>query len=348
MAASLSSGLSWGTGGECNYAATTAKNLTITNSQTGEKVTLEAGQLQHAATILQIAQGLGLPQRASQIALMTALQESRLTMYANSSVPESLTFPHEAVGHDHDSLNPFQQRLSWGTVAELMDMNYATRAFFGGPAGPNHGSPRGLLDIDGWDTMALGEAAQAVQVSAFPDYYDGWAGAALQIIETVNGGTVCELPPIDDGDGREGWGGYENGRIPVELLTPIPWAPDYKLRQDATVSLVTMNVAWKARFGYDLPINDAYRDYEGQVQAREEWCWKGKCENAAIPGTSNHGWALAIDVQVGWDDAEFRWLQENGAAFGWVHPEWAQADGRIPEPWHWEFAGLAAAQRANV
>jgi murein DD-endopeptidase len=49
----------------------------------------------------------------------------------------------------------------WGTVEELMDPDYQAAAFFGGPDGPNHGSPRGLLDIPGWEEMGKGEAAQA-------------------------------------------------------------------------------------------------------------------------------------------------------------------------------------------
>jgi len=92
-----------------------------------------------------------------------------------------------------------------------------------------------------------------------------------------------------------------------------------------------------------MPINDAYRDYEGQVQAREDWCRRGKCNNAADPGTSNHGWALAVDIQVGWNDAEYQWLKQNGSLYGWVHPPFAEPGGSAPEPWHWEFAGLAAA-----
>ena len=334
-------GWSWGSG--CTFDTGKAGELTITNSTTGGKVELGASQMQNAATILKIAQELGLPQQASKIALMTGLQESKLKMYANSSVPESLTFPHEAVGSDHDSVNVFQQRLHWGTIAELMDLDYATRAFFGGPTGPNHGSPRGLLDIPGWDTMTPGQAAQAVQVSAFPDHYDGWAGAAEEIIAAVSGGTTCVKPIGDGGDGRNGWGGFENGRIPLEALTPIPWAPKHLLREDASVALAAMNEAWKARFGYEMPINDAYRDYEGQVQAREDWCRRGKCNNAADPGTSNHGWALAVDIQVGWNDAEYQWLKQNGSLYGWVHPPFAEPGGSAPEPWHWEFAGLAAA-----
>jgi hypothetical protein len=47
-----------------------------------------------------------------------------------------------------------------------MDPHYQARAFYGGPTGPNHGSPRGLLDIPGWQEMDKGASAQAVEVSA--------------------------------------------------------------------------------------------------------------------------------------------------------------------------------------
>lgn len=124
---------------------------------------------------------------------MTALQESKLRMLANSSVPESLELPNEGYGSDHDSVNMFQQRPGgWGSVAELMDPDYAVRAFFGGPKGPNGGSPRGLLDIKDWETLKPGVAAQKVQVSAYPDAYDKWEGAAETIINSMSGSIVCD------------------------------------------------------------------------------------------------------------------------------------------------------------
>jgi len=70
----------------------------------------------------------------------------------------------------------------WGTVAHLMDPGYQARAFFGGPTGPNHGSPRGLLDITGWRQLPKGAAAQAVEVSAYPDRYAHYAPVAEAIL----------------------------------------------------------------------------------------------------------------------------------------------------------------------
>ena len=113
-------------------------------------------------------------------------------MLANPSVPASLHFPNDGVGRDHDSIGSAQQRpaAGWGTVEQLMDPSYNARAFYGGPSGPNRGSPRGLLDIPGWQAMDKGLAAQAVQVSAFPELYARWEPAATAIVAALEGGTA--------------------------------------------------------------------------------------------------------------------------------------------------------------
>ena len=81
---------------------------------------------------------------------------------------------------DRDSLGLFQQRPSegWGTIDEVLDPLRAITAFYGGPANPNAGRTRGLLDIPGWDAMSVTQAAQAVQLSAHPDHYAKWEAAA--------------------------------------------------------------------------------------------------------------------------------------------------------------------------
>ena len=77
---------------------------------------------------------------------------------------------------DRDSLGLFQQRPSygWGTEAEVQDPARATRAFFGGSGDPNGSRTRGLLDIPGWESLTFTQAAQAVQISAYPDAYAKW------------------------------------------------------------------------------------------------------------------------------------------------------------------------------
>lgn len=123
---------------------------------------------------------------------MMALQESTLRVLANSNVPASFQFPHDGVGSDYDSLGSAQQRpaAGWGSVEQLMDPDYNSRAFYGGPSGPNRGSPRGLLDVPGWQSMDKGQAAQEVQVSAFPEQYARWESQATAIVSSLEGATA--------------------------------------------------------------------------------------------------------------------------------------------------------------
>lgn len=162
--------------------------LTAT-TRNGETLTLGQAQLTHAATIIETGSAIeGVGRDGIVIALMAALTESTLRMLSNTSTyPESGNYPNDGDGSDHDSLGLFQMRpqSGWGTVAELMDPDYQAAAFYGGPTGPNRGSPRGLLDIPGWQQMSKGEAAQAVEVSAYPDRYDNYEPVAEQILTTL-------------------------------------------------------------------------------------------------------------------------------------------------------------------
>ena len=158
------------------------------HTATGVVVTLGQRQLAHAATILTVAgrtKGAGV--RGARIALMAALTESDLRMLANPADTYSLDYANDGIGRDHDSLGLFQMRPStgWGTVGQLMDPTYQAEAFFGGPTSPNTGSPAGLLDIPDWTELTDGQAAQAVEVSAYPGRYTDAGPVADRIIEAL-------------------------------------------------------------------------------------------------------------------------------------------------------------------
>jgi hypothetical protein len=155
----------------------------------GTPVTVERPQLVHAATIITVGSRTpGVDRDGIIVALMAALTESGLRMLANTSVyPASGDYPNDGDGSDHDSLGLFQMRPAsgWGSVGELMESSYQARAFFGGSTGPNRGDPPGLLDIAGWRDLGKGQAAQAVEVSAYPDRYIMWEPVAVTVFDTL-------------------------------------------------------------------------------------------------------------------------------------------------------------------
>ena len=140
----------------------------------GHTVEVDLEQAENAALITAISTQRGMPARAASIALATAYQESEL---------------YNIDYGDRDSVGLFQQRPSqgWGTVAQLMDPDYATNAFFDA-----------LQQVDGYEAMEITVAAQEVQRSAFPDAYADHEqdGRALASALTGNSPRAlwCEVP----------------------------------------------------------------------------------------------------------------------------------------------------------
>ena len=99
-----------------------------------------------------------------------------------------------------------------------------------------------------------------------------------------------------------------NGQLDTSELCTL-WDGVHQLRADAAVAISEMDIAFKARFGADLCLTDGYRTLASQRTLKYE---KGGL--AAVPGTSNHGWGLAVDLcSVETSGAQWQWLNENGA-----------------------------------
>ena len=161
------------------------------------------------------------------------------------------------------------------------------------------------------------------------------------------------LGPATQTRAQGSWGGFTNGNIPTSALMNISaitasdgskvsftgcatWMSEPYLNPSAAVSFVELNKAYKAAMGGDLKLLSCYRSYDEQVAARKKYG-----SNAAVAGTSNHGWGLAIDFDnmSSYSDAGYKWLMSNGSKYGWVNPPNMQQGGSGPhEPWHWEYA----------
>lgn len=140
---------------------------------------LTGEQATNAATIIGVAADLHLGPRGMVIGVATAMQEATLRNLDHG---------------DRDSLGLFQQRAAWGTAAERTDPTAAARMFYLG----GHGGQRGLTDVPRWRQMPLWQAAQAVQVSAFPMAYQRWTDLATATVARITGTTatgVCGPTP---------------------------------------------------------------------------------------------------------------------------------------------------------
>ena len=135
----------------------------------GTTVRLSPEQARNAATIAAVAERRGLPARAVTIALATAYQESKL-----------LNIDYG----DRDSLGLFQQRPSqgWGTPDEVMDPVYAAGRFYDE-----------LVKVPGYTEMAVTDAAQTVQRSAFPTAYADHEDDARVLASSLSGWSPAAL-----------------------------------------------------------------------------------------------------------------------------------------------------------
>jgi len=153
--------------------------------------------------------------------------------------------------------------------------------------------------------------------------------------------------------------GQSNGQLSPSILmdTPVPYAT-------WTCRLVTPAArAWRAlsaaalKAGHTLKPSgpaDSFRPYDVQERiflqrfttspvSSTKRVWRGKtwylnpgCALAAVPGTSNHGWGLAVDVgeetdgdtgTESIDQDTVNWLVANEERFGFSHEVQS-------EPWH--------------
>lgn len=163
------------------------------------------------------------------------------------------------------------------------------------------------------------------------------AALAAQLAADAAGqtGSVADCAASSAGYPAGPWGGYANGLVPSSSLCPVTGGGS--LRPDAAAAFNRMSRAYAQAFGSPLCVSDSYRTYGSQVAV-----FRHRPSLAAVPGTSNHGWGLAVDLGCGVEHsrtAQYRWMAANAGSFGWVHPPWAFHDPF--EPWHWEFGQLS-------
>lgn len=120
-------------------------------------------QLANVRIIQQVGRSVGASDRDILIGVMAAWQESNL---------RNLSYG------DRDSVGLFQQRNAWAPLSSRMNPSESAKMFFlGGQQGQ-----RGLLSFKDRNNWDLGQAAQKVQVSAFPGAYSKWEGRSRNML----------------------------------------------------------------------------------------------------------------------------------------------------------------------
>jgi murein DD-endopeptidase MepM/ murein hydrolase activator NlpD/LAS superfamily LD-carboxypeptidase LdcB len=152
------------------------------------------------------------------------------------------------------------------------------------------------------------------------------------------------------------YGGNANGLLTSADLETLgsQWG-DARLYPAAAEAFRSMATAFQDEFGKPLQLSgtfDAFRPFQVQIDAytdpskinaHDPDTSSDDTHMGAEPGTSNHGFGMAVDlasgINSGPDTPEYKWMIANGPEYGFVKPDWAKPGGDKPEPWHFDYAG---------
>jgi LAS superfamily LD-carboxypeptidase LdcB len=119
---------------------------------------------------------------------------------------------------------------------------------------------------------------------------------------------------------------YGNGRIPPNALQSIDHG-SHRLWAPAAESFKAMTAAAR-RDGVTIGVTDSYRSYDQQVDLAKRKGLYSQGGLAAKPGTSEHGWGLSLDLDLG--SKAQSWMRAHAKDYGFTE--------NVPrEPWHWTF-----------
>ena len=177
------------------------------------------------------------------------------------------------------------------------------------------------LGVDGVGAGAVGAANVPQAAEWMPDDLAAATAGTVGVpgARPIGGYGSMPVPPS--------LAAYGNGNVPATALTPI--------RQSGHRLYAPASAAWDglvsaaAADGVSIRITDSYRSYDQQVDLVNRKGLYSEGGLGARPGTSSHGWGLAVDADVN-DARTLDWIRANGPRFGFVEA--------VPrEPWHWEF-----------
>lgn len=122
---------------------------------------------------------------------------------------------------------------------------------------------------------------------------------------------------------------YKNGELPAHVLAP---AGGGHLRKDAAAAFNAMNEESKRSHHVELHASAPQNTYRTLAWQQHYYALykSGQGNLAAVPGTSNHGWGLAIDLAYPYMR---HIVDEIGEKYGWAK-KWSDAP---TEWWHLRY-----------
>jgi len=233
------------------------------------------------------------------------------TEFLPSNYPQSLEFLIKGITHEIKD-------NQWITTLESLAV---PKNPFGKHDDFNVGSPT-------YGQPGPSERAQGAAQSVRGNNFSTGRGGTTRVIEGKtykNGQMEGVLRPINNQTKYKGAISSDTGQI--RLYTKASLALD-QLIQAAE------------KDGIPVKINSAYRTVSDQQEVYRKNCPGGKCSIlTAYPGTSNHGFGIAVDFatpilsRIKPGDKLYNWLAAgNGAKYGFA---------RIAsESWHWEYQNV--------
>lgn len=186
----------------CSDIVNTAGNTADNDPAPPAEIAEEQDEI--VRTIAQTVKDEGVDGRAVEIVAITGYGESTLMNIDYGDQDTAGTTNPD--GSKATSFGFLQQQTSqgWGTKEEVMDPAHATRSFLFG-AGGN----KGLLDIDGWESMEPTEVIHAVQRNADPTHYVQFYDPAYKVLERAGVDTEFSGDTKKDGAEDNGGGGEQ-------------------------------------------------------------------------------------------------------------------------------------------
>jgi hypothetical protein len=181
------------------------------------------------------------------------------------------------------------------------------------------------------------QRASGTAATSFAGIYAGAVAAAGGPAATAGSAATTGGPAATLTSGRLNANGvpvdlaaYGNGKVPASALGTVE-GTRHRLWAPAASSAGAMIQAAR-RDGVHIGITDSYRPYAEQVDLARRKGLYSQGGLAAKPGTSDHGWGLAVDLDL--NAKAQAWMGANGARYGFV------AD-TPREPWHWTYTPKA-------